>query len=121
MSSNGLYSGLYAQIRDCAELLDDVLLHLKIGDSNASDSKRRELARLLEASDESIGPDYASHLFKALVLEADPELTKNWSRLGQALLSADSGSELIPQLEQLASSIENQRAAMLFRMRGRAC
>jgi hypothetical protein len=121
MSSNGLYSGLYSQIRGCAELLDDVLLHLKIGDSHPSDSKRRELARLLEVSDESVGQDYASHLFKALVLEADPELTENWARLGHALLSADSDREVIPQLEQLASSLENQRAAMLFRMRGRAC
>lgn len=121
MSSNGLYSGLYSQIRDCAELLDDVLLHLKLGDSHASDSKRRELARLIAASDESIGPEYASHLFKALILEADPELAENWPRLGRALLSADSGPEVIPQLEQLACSIENQRAAMLYRMRGRAC
>ena len=41
MSHTGLYSGLYARVRQYAELLDEVIIRLKSGESTPTDPGRQ--------------------------------------------------------------------------------
>jgi len=47
MSDASLFSGLYQQIHEYAELLDDVLVNLKENTSSLEDKSRQELASFL--------------------------------------------------------------------------
>ena len=47
MSDMGLYSGLYDRFHNYGELLDRVLIELKLGTSSPNDDHRQKLAQLL--------------------------------------------------------------------------
>ena len=49
MSQIAMYSGVYEDIREYAELLDKVLIDLKGGNSSPNDAIRRKLADLLKS------------------------------------------------------------------------
>jgi hypothetical protein len=59
MSDPGLYTHLYAQLRDCAELIDQVIIDLETSGSIAGVKEREALAgllRALQAAPASSGP-----------------------------------------------------------------
>lgn len=119
MSESGLYSGLYATVRNMAELVDSVLLTIKSSHQGAtSDTQRQRLGFLLVATAEPQGEDLTSTLLGILVRDAtkpgfDPV------RLGNQLLTPELGKESIKGLEVLASILEQERVGMLNKMRGR--
>ena len=49
MSHIAMYSGVYEEIRDYAELLDKVLVELKGGTSSPQDESRRKLGQFLKS------------------------------------------------------------------------
>lgn len=119
MSHTGLYSGLYSRIREYAELLDDVIIRLKSGESTPSDPTRQRLAKLLVALGKSPATDLSTQLLAALVKEQDGDRPGRWSDVGEALLAHEVSHRIIDRLESLAIAIEHERAGMLSKMRGR--
>jgi hypothetical protein len=119
MSNTGLYSGLYAWVRQYAELLDEVIIRLKSGESTPNDPGRRKLAALLFAVEKSVPVDLSSQLLAVLLREQDAGRPGQWSEVGEALLSQDVGPPVIDRLERLARAIEHERAGMFSKMRGR--
>lgn len=118
MSYSGVYSGLYARIRDYAELLDDVLINIKAGRSSPSDSRRQQLAQLFLGTSVSTGSNLSIQLFKVFLRDAYDLDQKHLTEIGQALLSVSVGSNIVDRLERFAHALENERAGMLAKMRG---
>lgn len=118
MSATGLFSGLYARVREYAELLDDVIIQVKSKEGGPGDPRRRKLAKLLIALDDEPAADLATQLFSVLVRE-QREGAAGWADVGRALLGAEVPGAVVPRLEELARAVENERAGMLAKMRGR--
>lgn len=118
MSYNGLHSGLYARIRDYAELLDEVLIGLKAHTSSPNDEKRQKLAHLFLGTSLSTPSNLSAQFFQ-IFLQSEQDIDPNQlSEIGQALCSTDVRPNVIDRLEALALTLENERAGMLAKMRG---
>lgn len=118
MSETGLYSGLYSTVRQMAELVDSVLLDLKSGSLRNASAERQRLGTLLIHIAEPSSDDLVSHLLGIVVKDSkkpgfDP------IELGNQLLGSGLPVGSINTLETLASILENERATMLVKMRGR--
>lgn len=120
MSDASLFSGLYQQIHEYAELLDSVLVNLKENTSSLEDKPRQELASfLLDLTNEQCR-DLPVRLI-ALALRDNKEINlAELSDIGQALQSADIDESVIESLERLAQSLEQEQTGAMERMRGRS-
>ncbi len=119
MSHSGLYSGLYSRVREYGELLDEVILRLKVGKSVPSDPRRKRLADLLIAAGRGDAKSLASQVFAVLVHADEAGNPRELSALGDALLSRDVEPTLVERLENIALAIEHERSDLLSKMRGR--
>lgn len=119
MSATGLFSGLYARVREYAELLDDVILQVKSKEGGPGDPRRKQLAKLLIAIDAGPAPDLATQLLAVLVREQREGAT-GWGDVGRALLAQDVPGAVVPRLEELARAVEAERAGLLSKLRGQA-
>jgi hypothetical protein len=118
MSETGLYSGLYSTVRNMAELVDSVLLDVKSGNLVDATAERRRLGTLLIHMAEPSSDDLISHLL-AIVVKDSKKPDFDPVQLGNQLLGSNLQVDSIGTLETLASILENERANMLFKMRGR--
>jgi len=118
MSYSGLHAGLYARIRDYAQLLDDVLITLKAHTSAPTDDNRQKLAQLFLETEGS-APSNLSAQFFQMFLQSEQGISSSELRdIGNALSSPEVRNQVIDRLEDLALTLENERAGMLARMRG---
>lgn len=118
MSYNGLYSGLYARIRDYAELLDEVLISLKAKTSSPTDERRSKLAQLFLGTPTSAPPNLSAQFFQ-MFIQSEQDIDANQLyEIGKALLSTNVRPNIIDRLEGLALALENERAGMFAKMRG---
>lgn len=118
MSTAGLYSNLYTRLRDYAELLDQVLIRLKLGDSSSSDENQRKLGQLLMGLAKSPSTELSTQFLVILLQRENKKNLTRWEKIGQALLSDVVTQDMILQLERLANTLENERAGTFARMRG---
>jgi hypothetical protein len=121
MSQTAILSGMYEQLRECAELLDKVLVELKGGTSHPQDEKRKKLAEFLTELGSARTSSMAARLIRLLV-KAEGDVTPHeLARIG-ARLSSPTGEldrTAISQLERLARSLEQEQAVAMARMRGK--
>ena len=118
MSEAGLYSGLYSTVRQMAELVDSVLLDIKAGNRGDAKGQRQRLGTLLLHIAEPSSDDLVSHLLAIMVKES-PKAGFDPITLGHELLTPNAPVDTVNTLEMLAAMLENERANMLVRMRGR--
>jgi hypothetical protein len=119
MSDIGLNSGLYGQMREYAELLDDVLIGLKTNVALPSDSRQR-LADFLTALEADNWQDVPTRVI-AILLRDKAYVEKNdWPALASALLSDEIDETVINKLERLAWSLEQEQSIAMARIRGPA-
>jgi len=120
VSYSGLYSGLYVRVRDYAQLLDDVLIGLKTGTSSPSDERRKQLARLLLGTTTTPHSNLSAQILQ-IFLQTEATLDRRQlDDVGNALLSSEPTPNLIEKLEGFATALEQERAGILAKMRGRA-
>jgi hypothetical protein len=117
MSDAGLYSGLYEQIRGYAELVDDVLISLKAGTSHPADNERHKLAEFLMSLSSDHRDNFAAQRL-LMILRTKVSGQPRWPDLGRALLSETESAQVIPPLESLARSLEDEQVNVTTRMRG---
>ena len=118
MSDVGLYAGLYGQIQECAELLDEVLVTLKAGESRSGDADRERLAELLLNIVSQPQGDHPTRVLAAALQGSSPNNLNRWQRVASSLRSQGNESGLVQPLEELAQVVEQERANTLALMRG---
>lgn len=120
MSYSGLYSGLYVRLRDYAQLMDDVLIGLKTGNSSPNDKRRKELAELLLGTPATTPSSLSAQILQ-ISLQAQARVDRRQlDEVGKALLAEVPGPNLIEKLEMLATALEQERAGIVAKMRGHA-
>ena len=118
MSDVGLYVGLYGQIQECAELLDEVLVTLKAGESRPEDADRKRLAELLSNIVSRPQGDHTTRVLAAALRGSSTDNLNRWQRVASSLRSSGSEVGLVKPLEELAQVVEQERADTLALMRG---
>ena len=116
MSATGLYSGIYAQLRDFGELLDEVLMELKGGMGNQS--KVDLLASRFEEMGECGTAGLRAQILRAVLQERMDKSPRYWEKLGHRLRNGISDNELVAELERTAANLEHKRAEVFAKMRG---
>jgi hypothetical protein len=118
MNDVSLYAGLYEEIREFADLVDEVIIALK-DDLSKKSTKTEKLGRQL-ASVDSAQSEGISELFINQTIQKKSGLTKTKiKQLGKTLLEKSATLENIAELEKLAISVEQERVSVMSRMRGR--
>ncbi|MCH7726592.1 MAG: hypothetical protein IH991_08960 [Planctomycetes bacterium] len=108
----GLYFGFHERIRDFAELVDGVLIHLKIGTSSRADPDRQRLSEILG----QIG--HADNTGRAVFRTFMSGNVRRWCGVADQLLSERPDETVVEQLEQLASDLERERTDSVALTRG---
>jgi hypothetical protein len=118
MNDISLYAGLYEEIRELADLVDEVIIILK-EDSSAKSDYTEQLGRKLV----SLGTndtEGVTQLFIKQAIQRKSGLTKSKiQQLGSRLIEKKVTSDTITDLEKLAISIEQERVTVMSRMRGK--
>ncbi len=118
MNDTGLFSGIYEDIRNRADLLDRVLVQLKAGTSAPENAERRQLATWLSSLSDAETLDYSARMIGLLLRSQCPGLQKGWEDIGNLLRGSQIGKETIDRLEELARALEREQATALARLRG---
>ena len=117
MNQQGVSSGLYDEIRDYAELIDEVLVGLKARTSSPQDESRVRLAEFLEQLAGQAG-DLSTRLIR-LLLRGESQLeAPRLAKIGKVLLANPDDDSVIAPLERLATLLEQERMNAAARMRG---
>ncbi|MCI0387679.1 MAG: hypothetical protein MOB07_02760 [Acidobacteria bacterium] len=122
MSQTAIFSGLYEEVRDYAELLDKVLVELKGGISQPQDEKRKKLGRFLTELGSKHTRSLAVRLIGRLLRSEGQVTPQELAKIGSKLNSSETpviDQTMISQLEELARSLEQEQAVAMARMRGK--
>jgi len=117
MTNPGLYSGIYQQIREYAELVDNVLVNLK-SNQNSDASTRHRLAELLSDLAVERTNALSTRMIALLIIGDDATSRIRWSRLATALKAEKVDASAIRELESLAQLLEQVQADAMAKMRG---
>ncbi len=118
MSEPGLYTHLYGQLRDCAELIDQVIIDLETSGRIASAKEREALAELLRALQTAPASSLDAVLLANVLRKNRIAGRANWDEVADAIDRGDASKMVIGQLEELARILETERAEMHARMHG---
>jgi hypothetical protein len=118
MSDPGLYMHLYAQLRDCAELIDHVIIDLEIRGSTAGAKERETLAGLLRTLHAAPASNLSAMMLVNVLREKRMAARANWNEVADAIDRGDASQKVIGRLEELARLLESERADMHARMHG---
>lgn len=122
MSQTAIFSGMYEEVRDYAELLDKVLVELKGGISQPQDEKRKRLGQFLTELGSRNTRSMAVRLIGRLLRSEGQVTPQELASIGNKLsvpITSPIDPEMISQLEELARSLEQEQAVAMARMRGK--
>ena len=117
MSDPALYTDLYARLRDCAELIDDVIVDLEAR-STAEPSRRTALSGLLRALDTAPQSNIDATMVWNVLREQRAVKSDDWKGVADALDRGDNSDRVIQRLEHLARVLEVERAGIHARIHG---
>ena len=118
MSDPGLYTHLYSQLRDCAELIDHVIIGLEATGSNPDTKKLESLSGLLRALQAAPSSNLSAMLVLNVLREKRTAIGNDWNEIADAIDRRDASPAVIKRLEELARALESERADMHARMHG---
>lgn len=118
MSDPGLYTHLYAQLRDCAELIDQVIIDLETKSGVSGVKERETLAGLLRALQAAPASSLDALMLANVLRENRIAGRANWNEVADAIDRGDASRLVIGRLEELARVLESERAEMHARMHG---
>ncbi len=119
MSQIAMYSGIYDEIREYAEVLDRVLVDLKGGTSSPQDENRQKLAELLISLAAPQAGDLSMRLISFLLRDDTGVDPLELSKIGELLRATRVETSVIAPLERLAQSLQREQAVAMARMRMR--
>ncbi len=116
MSETGLYSGLYQNLHEVADLVDRVLVNIKTGGTSADSPSRQELGRLLIKLAQNQPDDLPTRLIQ-LALQNRSDMSRiDLARVGEALVSEEIHEDTIRRLELIAHVLEEEQARAMSRI-----
>jgi hypothetical protein len=118
MSDPGLYAHLYVQLRDCAELIDHVIIDLETTTGSSGAKEREALAFLLRTLQSAPASNLSATLLANVLRESRVAGKANWNEIADAIDRGDASKTVIGQLEELARAVESERAEMHARIQG---
>ena len=118
MSDPGLYTHLYAQLRDCAELIDHVIIELETAPGASPTKEREDLAGLLRALQTAPTSSLSATLLANVLRENRVGGRANWNDIADAIDKGQASKAVIGRLEDLARALESERADMHARIHG---
>lgn len=118
MSFQGPHSSLYIQIRQFAELLDQVLLDFKAGTPDAHQPERVVLGTLLSNLERPGKGELRGQLLANLIRDSGRPSPEHLAELGRNIVSGTISASLVAELEQLARNLEQERAGTFAKIRG---
>jgi hypothetical protein len=116
MSESGLYSGLYQNLHECADLVDKVLINLKTGKNLKNDSFQQMLAVLLLELAEDQSDNLPARLIQLLLHNQNNVTRADLVRVGNALKTGAVLEETIYQLETIAQALEAEQGRAMARI-----
>jgi hypothetical protein len=119
MSQIAMYSGVYDEIREYAELLDKVLMDLKGGTSGPQDENRQRLAELLTSLATPGAGDLSIRVISFLLRDDAGVDPAELAKIGKLLKATSADNSMIEPLERLAQSLQQEQAVTMARMRMR--
>lgn len=121
MSDLSLLTGVYANVEAYGILIDRVIERLLQTGSDPANPDQKKLAQLLiDASDQGLGSESLEALkFDSLLRTSTGEPLVDLKRLGECLLKDEVDTVYQKQLEILAKGLEEERAEVANRLRGR--
>lgn len=118
MSDPGLYTHQYTQLRDCAELIDKVIINLETSGAAAGTKEREELVSLLRALEVAPSSNLDALMLANLLRGERSTRGANWKEIADAINRGDASKSVIGRLEELARVLESERADLHARMLG---
>jgi hypothetical protein len=118
MSDPGLYTHLYIQLRDCAELIDQVIVQLETTAGSSHAKEREALASLLRTLQLAPASNLNATVLANVLRESRLAGKANWNEIADAIDRGDASKAVIGQLEELARAVESERAEMHARIQG---
>jgi hypothetical protein len=118
MSEPGLYTNLYVELRDCAELLDSVIIDLEGGGGTIAQSERATLASILRSLKTAPASSLRADLLATLLRESRTIARADWTEVADAVERGEASNAVIGHLEALARALETERAEIHARIHG---
>jgi hypothetical protein len=116
MSEPGLYAHLYSYIRDCAELIDHVIVDLETGGNTTVRSERETLAALLRTLQTAPFTTLSTTLLSAVLKERRLSVAPDWSKVADGIVRGDASKAVVEPLGELARALESERAGVHARI-----
>lgn len=118
MSEIGQQLGFYEELYEQAELIDNVLLEVKVNQNPQEVNYFNELGEMLV----KLGSDEWQHsparLFIILLRDFSRSKRKEWATVGENLIARKFDGETIQKLEKLASVLEQEQTNVMARVKG---
>jgi hypothetical protein len=118
MSGTGFYSGLYDQIREYAELVDDVIIGIKGDTSSPSDPSRKKLMAFLKNLAADHWENLSTRLISLVIRNGSGVSQTEWSQVGNALSLSEVDDAVVERLEDLARFLEREQIGAMAGMKG---
>lgn len=118
MSAIGLSSGIYVQLREFGELLDEVLMELKGGGSLGNRINVDVLASRFEEIGAQDAVNLQTQMLRVVLQKRMGKSPGYWASLGHRLRNKKADDELVAALERIAAILEHERAGAFSEMRG---
>ncbi|MCO6435418.1 hypothetical protein [Nitrosomonas nitrosa] len=117
MSDISLYSGLYETIRRWADLIDDVIVNLKLNDPDVEQISFSKLEELFSTLiDDEGNPDFSDKRL-ASIIENELDRKIQWGELAGGLKDPVRRTSIIPILESIAQCLGKKHADTVAKMR----
>ena len=121
MSDLSLLTGVYADVEAYGVLIDRVIERLRRYGADPTDPDQKKLAQLfIDASDQGLESQSLEALtLDSLLRTSTGEPLANLKQLGEQLQNGNVDQVYLRQLEKLAQDLEQERADIARRLRGR--
>ena len=118
MSDRSLQSGYYSTITYLAELLDEVLVQLKLAQGGAPSSEIEKVAKMLEAAASEEHRDLSAAFLRLILRDGLGEQQQTWQELSVRLGKGECDEQDVETMEQIAEVVDTERASAFRKMRG---
>jgi hypothetical protein len=116
MSEPGLYAHLYSHIRDCAELIDHVIVDLETGGGTDAQSERETLAAILRTLQAAPFTTLSTTLLSTVLKERRMSAVPDWGKIADGIVRGDASKAVVEPLGELARALESERAGVHVRI-----
>jgi len=118
MSEIGQQLEFYEELYEQAELIDKVLLEIKINQISQDSDYSGELGGMLISLNDEEWENSPARLFIILMRDFRRVQRLKWATIGEKLISRRFDDETVNKLENLASVLEQEQTNVMARIKG---